>query len=272
MILVLARTRDGRELAAHLARQGWPVSVAVVSEYGRKLAARDGLPVHTGSRDTAGLVALLRAEGARAVVDASHPYAAAVSRNAQTACEALGLPYLRFERPPPPHPENDPHIHAAAPPHAAPLPEYGRLFLAADAAGAARLAAGLGKVVFLATGSRTLAAFKNEPLLAGCRLIARVLPEPEVIAACRRLGFAPADIVAMQGPFSHQLNVALFREYGADVIVTKNSGLVGGTASKISAAQELGLALVVIGRPVAEYSRVAADFGAVGEFVREVIE
>jgi len=254
MILVLAGTRDGRELAAHLARQGWPVSVAVVSEYGRKLAARDGLPVHTGSRDTAGLVALLRAEGARAVVDASHPYAAAVSRNAQTACEALGLPYLRFERPP------------------APLPEYDRLFLAADAAGAARLAAGLGKVVFLATGSRTLAAFKNEPLLAGCRLIARVLPEPEVIAACRRLGFAPADIVAMQGPFSHQLNVALFREYGADVIVTKNSGLVGGTASKMSAAQELGLALVVIGRPVAEYSRVADDFGAVGEFVREVLE
>jgi len=99
-----------------------------------------------------------------------------------------------------------------------------------------------------------------------------VLPEPEVITVCRRLGFAPADIVAMQGPFSHQLNVALFREYGADVIVTKNSGLVGGTASKMSAAQELGLALVVIGRPVAEYSRVADDFGAVGEFVREVLE
>jgi precorrin-6A/cobalt-precorrin-6A reductase len=254
VILVLAGTRDGRELAADLARQGWPVSIAVVSDYGRKLAAQDGLTVHTGCRDTAGLVALLRTEGVRAVVDASHPYAAAVSRNVQEACAALGLPYLRYERPP------------------APLPEYDKLYRAADAATAARLAAGLGKVVFLATGSRTLAVFKNEPLLAGHRLIARVLPEPEVLAVCRRLGFAPGDIVALQGPFSHQLNAALFREYAADVIVTKNSGLVGGTDSKLSAARELGLPVVVIDRPAAEYSRVAADFGAVGDFIREVME
>lgn len=253
MILVLAGTRDGRELATFLARQGWPVSVAVVSEYGRKLASQDGLAVHTGCRDTAGLVALLRTEGARAVIDASHPYAAAVSSNAQEACEALGLPYLRYERPP------------------APLPVYDKLYHAADATEAARLAAGLGKVVFLATGSRTLAVFKNEPLLAGHRLIARVLPEPEVVTVCRRLGFAPGDIVALQGPFSHSLNVALFREYAAEVIVTKNSGLVGGADSKFSAAQELGLSLVVIDRPVAHYSRVADDFGAVGELVREVI-
>lgn len=254
MIVVLAGTRDGRELAAFLARQGWPVSIAVVSDYGRKLAAQDGLTVHTGGRDTVGFVALLRSEGARALIDASHPYAATASRNAQAACEALDLPYLRYERPP------------------APLPAYDKLHRAADAVQAARLAADLGKVIFLATGSRTLAAFKNEPLLAGRRLIARVLPEPEVLTVCRRLGFAPADIIALQGPFSHQLNLALFREYAADVIVTKNSGLVGGTDSKLSAARELGLPVVVIDRPAAEYSRVAADFGAVGDFIREVME
>ncbi len=254
MILVLAGTRDGRELAAFLAGRGWPVSVAVVSDYGRSLASQDGLAVHTGSLDAAGLVALLRAEGARAVVDASHPYAASASRNAQEACAALGLPYIRYERP------------------EAPLPEYEKLYQAADAAGAARLSAGLGRVIFLATGSRTLEVFKNEPLLTGRRLIARVLPEPEVVAACRRLGFAPGDIVAMQGPFSHSLNVALFREYAAEVIVTKNSGLVGGTDSKLSAARELGLSVVVIDRPEIKYSLIAADFDAVGEFVREVIE
>lgn len=254
MIVILAGTKDGRELAATLTRQGWPVSVAVVSDYGRKLAAKDGLTVHTGCRDTAGLVALFKTEGARAVIDASHPYAGNASHNAQAACEALELPYLRYERPP------------------APLPQYDKLHVAADAAEAARLAAGLGQVIFLATGSRTLAVFKNEPLLAGRRLIARVLPEPEVLTVCRRLGFVPADIVALQGPFSHQLNLALYREYGAEVVVTKNSGIVGGTDNKISAVVELGLSLVVIDRPQVEYSRIAADFDAVSDFVKEVMQ
>lgn len=254
MILVLAGTGDGRELAADLARQGWPVSVAVVSDYARSLAARHGLAVHTGPRDAAGLAALIQTTGARAIVDASHPYAAAVSRNAQQACATLGLPYLRYERPP------------------APLPAYDKLHLATDAAAAARLAADLGRVVFLATGSRTLAVFKNEPLLAGHRLVARVLPDPEVLLECRRLGFAPGDIVALQGPFSHQLNLALFREYAADVVVTKNGGRRGGADAKFSAAVELGLPLVVIDRPAIQYSRIAADPAAVGEFVREVMK
>ncbi len=254
MIVVLAGTRDGRELAATLARQGWPVSVAVVSDYGRKLAAKDGLTVHTGCRDTAGMVALFKTEGAKAVIDASHPYAVNASHNAQAACEALGLPYLRYERPP------------------APLPDYDKLHRVADAGEAARLAASLGKVIFLATGSRTLAAFKNEQLLAGSRLIARVLPEPEILSVCRRLGFVPADIIALQGPFSHQLNLVLFREYGAEVVITKNSGSVGGTDSKISAAIELNLPIIVIDRPTVEYGRVAIDFEAVSNFVKEATQ
>jgi precorrin-6A/cobalt-precorrin-6A reductase len=181
VILVLAGTRDGRELAAELARQGFPVTVAVVSGYGRELAADESLTVNTGALDAAGLADLITKQGVRAVIDASHPYAAGASVNAQTACAVRGVPYLRYERP------------------TAPLPVYGKLHRAADPAAAAKLAAGLGQVIFLTTGSRSLAVFKQEPTLAGHRLIARVLPEPEVIAACRQLGFAPRDIVALQG-------------------------------------------------------------------------
>ena len=254
MILVVAGTRDGRDLAARLAGRGWPILVAVVTGYGRDLAAGDGLAVVAGPRDAAGFAALIAAKGIKALIDASHPYAAAASANAQAACAASRIPYLRYERPP------------------APLPDYDKLHVADDAAAAARLVAGLGKVVFLTTGSRTLAVFKHEPLLAGHRLIARVLPEPDVIDECRRLGFAPGDIVALQGPFSHQLNLALFREFAAEVVVTKNSGLVGGADSKFSAAQELGLPLVVIDRPAAAYSRVAHDADTVINFVKEAMQ
>ena len=237
MILVIAGTRDGRELASELTAAGHAVLVSVFSEYGRRLAADSSPEINAGPLDADGLTRLLRDKPVTMVVDASHPYAINVSRNAMTACERVGVEYLRFER------------------EETPLPASEKIRLAADAAQAAQLAASLGRIIFLTTGSHLLPVFKAEPALQHCRLIARILPQPDVIAACADLGFAPADLVAMQGPFSHELNVALFRHYGAEVVVTKNSGLTGGTDSKVTAARELGLYLLVIDRPRLNYSR-----------------
>lgn len=238
MILVLAGTQDGRELAACLATSGYQVMVSVISDYGRSLAELPGICVHTGQLTLAGMQEFIVAQRIKAVVDASHPYAANVSANAMAACETSGIDYIRYER------------------SEVSVPDYVQLHMAKDAAEAARIAAGLGKVIFLTTGSRTLKIFKTEPLLATCRLIARVLPQPDVITECMELGFNPGDIVAIQGPFSHALNVALFKEYGTEVVITKNSGTIGGADTKMSAAMELGLPLIVIGRPAIAYKNL----------------
>ncbi len=238
MILVLAGTLDGRELAATLAKSGYQVMVSVISNYGRSLAELPGICVHTGQLTLDGMRELITAKDIKAVVDASHPYAVNVSANAMAACEACGIGYIRFERP------------------AVCVPDCEQLYMAEDAAQAAKMAADLGKVIFLTTGSRTLKIFKTEPLLAGCRLIARVLPQPDVITECIDLGFSPGDIVAIQGPFSHKLNMALFKEYGTEVVITKNSGTIGGADTKISAAMELQLPIIVIGRPAIEYKNL----------------
>jgi precorrin-6A/cobalt-precorrin-6A reductase len=251
MIFVLAGTKDGREIAAEIASLGYPVVVSVVSDYGRNLVQEDTLTVSAGPLDAAGLSDLIRQRRIRVVIDASHPYAAGVSRNALTACQACGINYLRYERP------------------AVPLPSYDRLHVVADTAAAAKVAASLGKVLFLTTGSRMLKVFKNEPLLSNHRLIARVLPEPGVLAECLALGFTPRDIVALQGPFSHELNMALFKEYGSEVVVTKNSGKVGGSDSKFSAALALGLELVVIDRPAVDYENIVHTNDDIIKFVKE---
>lgn len=250
MILVLAGTRDGRELAAELAKQGFRIMVSVVSAYGQQLAQEDLCQVREGMLDGEGLTQLVRQEGVRLLIDASHPYAVNVSQNAMQACSRCGVTYLRYERAP------------------AVLPDYERLFVTGDYPAAAKTAAGLGSTVFLTTGSRHLGVFKNHPCLQQHRLIARVLPEPEVLADCIKLGFQPKDIIALQGPFSHELNMALFKDFRADVIVSKNSGSIGGTDTKISAAIELGLPLVVIDRPSIEYSNVAHSFEQVLQQVR----
>jgi len=253
MILVLAGTKDGRDIAAEVARQGYQTLVSVVSDYGRKLAEEYDLPVSAGQLDEAGLAGLIGQRGITAVIDATHPYATVVSLNTIAACRQCGSHYLRYERP------------------VSPLPNYEKLHLAADVEHAARLAAALGKVIFLTIGSRGLKLFKAEPLLAEHRLIARILPDTAVLAECLTLGFAPGDIVALQGPFSQEFNVALFRQFGSEVIVTKNSGDEGGAGSKFAAAIALKLPLVVIDRPLVDYGKVVDNCDDVIKFLKEVL-
>jgi precorrin-6A/cobalt-precorrin-6A reductase len=234
VIWVLAGTKDGRELAAALANVlNEPVLVSVVSEYGKQLAELPNVKVIVGKLDGLAMTKVIDEYGITLLVDASHPYAVQVTAAAEQVCLNLAIVYLRYERPP------------------VPLPDYEKLVVVPTVAVAAQVAAGLGQVVFLTTGSRSLVAFAQAPALANHRLIARVLPDIAVLTECFALGFTPQNIVALQGPFSHKLNVALFADYGADVIVMKNSGTIGGSDSKLSAAIELKLAVVVIDRPVA---------------------
>jgi precorrin-6A/cobalt-precorrin-6A reductase len=254
MIFLLAGTKDGRELAAALAEAGVAVLVSVVSEYGQALIPTQQVSISVGGLDKAAMARLLVSKRITLVVDASHPYAVSVSQNAMSACQMLGIAYLRYERP------------------TVALPDYQYLSVADDYQHAIQLAARAGRTIFLTIGSRMLGIFKNHPVLAHHRIVARVLPELATITVCSELGFKPKDIVAMQGPFSHALNVALFREYAATVIVSKNSGEIGGTDTKITAAIELGLPIVIVARPTVEYVNVAHSISDVLQYISQCIK
>ena len=250
MILVLAGTVDGREIAANLMSAGHEVCVSVVSDYGKSLAEQSGAKVQAAAMTDRELEQFIRDEKVRLVIDATHPYAVNVSRNAVKAAEWAHVPCLRYERP------------------GSRLPDYHKLLVARDMQEAAGLAVQAGKTIFLTTGSHTLGVFRAAANATDCRLIARVLPQPEVLSACMDAGFSPADIVAVQGPFSRELNLALFREFGADVMVTKNSGTVGGTDSKIVAAMELDMTVVVVQRPPLEGKQVFGSMADLLEYIK----
>ncbi len=249
MIFLAAGTQDGRELAGVLLAAGYEVTASVVSRYGEELLAKyPGLHVNDQPLDEDGLTSYLQQNKIRLFVDASHPYAANVSKNAMNACRRLSLPYIRYER------------------QSVPV-EYERTFRVESYEEAAEKAAELGQNVFLTTGSRNVKAFTESPNMTGHTVTARVLPTAEVIAEMTSLGLTPKNIVAMQGPFSTELNVALYRQYGADVVVTKNSGALGGTDTKLEAARALGLPVVLIDRPKVRYDAMAESFDEVLEFV-----
>ena len=75
---------------------------------------------------------------------------------------------------------------------------------------------------------------------------------PEVVKTCADMGFYGSHLIAMQGPFAEDLNVAMMKAVHAKWMVTKESGKAGGFEEKVSAAEKAGVGLIVIGRPVEE--------------------
>jgi precorrin-6x reductase len=232
-ILVLAGTRDGRDLAAALAAAGHQVLASAATPYGGELLRRmPGVQVREGRLDTDAMIELLKSGQVGGVLDATHPFATEVSGCARRAARECGIPYLRWERPPAELPDS-PLVHVVS---------------GWDEA-AQRLAALGAKSIFLAVGVKPLPFILHHPALAGCRFTARVLPVPESLSACRDLGLDPDQIIACQGPGTIRLNEALLEACSAEAFLIKESGGEGGTALKAQAALNLGIPVVVVERP-----------------------
>ncbi|MDH7573558.1 MAG: precorrin-6A reductase [Clostridia bacterium] len=231
MILVLAGTTEAREVIRALADRGLEVAATAVTEYGAVLARAAGASrVRVGPLGEADLHRLVEELNPRAVVDATHPFAVKIRELARSVCRAYGLPLFRYLRP------------------TCPLPEHPLVTVAGNAAEAAEAAAA-GSTVFLAVGTRLLGEILGHPALKGKRLVVRILPDPRSLEHCLALGISPRDIVAAQGPFSVELNRAMLRHFGAQVLVTKESGRPGGLEEKLAAALSEGIRAVVIRRP-----------------------
>ena len=230
-ILLFGGTTEGRMLARWLDERGQRVTYCAATGYGGALAPEGaGITVRTGRLDRAGMAALLAAGHFDCAVDATHPYAPLVSANLKAAAGAAGVPYLRLVLEGPP--EDEGWIHAP------------------DAKTAAEMLLGMEGNILLTTGSKELDCYAVPGLRE--RVFPRVLPAPDSLNRCLELGFPPAHIICMQGPFSKELNTAMMEQFNISVMVTKASGGTGGFWEKAAAARDVGAALLVIDRPCRE--------------------
>ena len=229
-ILVFSGTSDGRRLSTELADRGAKVTVCVATAYGgEEQGEHDGVRVLTGRKDADGMAALLPEFSL--CIDATHPYAVEVSENIRAACARTGVPYRRLLR--------------------EACETEGAVVVSGAAEAAEYLSHTEGKIL-LAIGSKELSAFRE---LDPERLCPRVLPAHESLAACEALGVPHRNIVAMQGPFSRELNAALIRQLDARYVVTKDGGAAGGFPEKAAAARETGAVLIVLRRPTEDGMR-----------------
>lgn len=217
---MLAGTGEARRIAWGLTDTG----VKVVASLAGATRHPEPLPVPTrvggfGGEDA--FRAYLADKNITAVLDATHPFAQAITDRTARVCRELGIPYAQVVRPEWTPQDGDQWTSIATPQDAAAhIP---------DAA-----------TVFLATGRQTLAQYKN---LEGRRVLARMIDPPT-----QAFPFEGGEFVIGRPPFKQSSEEALFKALGVTHLVVKNAGGQGGRA-KLDAARVLGLPVLMLDRP-----------------------
>ena len=224
-VLVFAGTTEGRELAELLADSNIKCSVCVATDYALELMNDKRLDVHCGRLTEEEMEVLMRNGKFDVVVDATHPYAQIVSQNVRQAADKESISLIRLRR----------STESA---------EEGFVSFKTHEECSAWLSLQTGNIL-LTTGSKDLGSYaKNETIKN--HLFVRVLPGEESIRLCTANGITGRQIIAMQGPFSAQMNECILREYSIDWMVTKISGHAGGFEEKVEAAKKAGVGVCAI--------------------------
>lgn len=238
-ILILGGTAEARALANQLLAQGHAV---VTSLAGRTRSPRlpEGEVRVGGFGGASGLAAYLGAHAINYLVDATHPYAANISRNAVRAATETGTPLLRLMRP-------------------TWQPQPGQDWVdVPDAATAAnRLPAGA--MVLLTTGHADLDIYL---VRTDCRFLVRTIEAPAFSLP------GHAALLQDRPPYSVDHETQIMRAHGITHLVSKNSG-GSQTAAKLQVAMALGIPVIMIARPfydaAPEVASVAAAMEVLGE-------
>lgn len=233
-IVIFGGTTEGRKLAEQLASQNFSVDYCVATEYGEAVVLKNSfIKIHQGRMAQEQIEAFLKNGRYEAIIDATHPYAVEVSGHLRAAAACLGKEVLRLKRE-----------------ESAPV-SYDRIVEVDSVKEAASYAKNTNGKIFLSTGSKELQSFLSL-LQAPERVIARILPDGKMIDTCLQAGIPGKQIIAMQGPFSEQMNVEMFRQTDAKILITKDGGKTGGYGEKIAAARQLGMQVIVLKRPEEE--------------------
>jgi precorrin-6A/cobalt-precorrin-6A reductase len=252
-IMVMAGTSDAHNTISELsALEEIHILATATTTHGAELARISGADdVVEGRLDAGDLAEMIKSRQINVIIDATHPFAANATRNAIKAAEITGISYLRFERP------------------RSKLPENKLIHKVSSFSEALELILKLNPVrIFHVAGVTTLHLLTER--IEGIRIVARVLPSSYSIKRCLELGLPSRNIVAMEGIFSSDFNRAIMEEYKIDLVLTKDSGQIGGTPSKIKAALELDLQVVVVMPPVIRELQEKKVFNQVEDLIGEI--
>lgn len=234
-VIIFGGTTEGRRLAEFCGEHKIQTVVCVVSEYGEMLVPESpSVRVIRRALEKDEMEALFVAEKPSLVLDATHPYARVVTENVTQVCQKMGIVWYRVLRKSELETKNADSI------------------VTVDSVDqAVEWLKSHEGTVLVTTGSKELVKYTAIPDYKE-RIFARILPDSQALLNSETLGFPRNHMIAMQGPFSLEMNIATMRMTGANYLVTKESGHAGGFLDKIHAAEAVGATALVIGRPLKE--------------------
>jgi precorrin-6A/cobalt-precorrin-6A reductase len=237
-ILILGGTGEAREIAASLVAEGFaPItSLAGVTQAPHRPPGEVQVGGFGGS---AGLAAFVRRQKVAAIVDATHPFAQRISRQAASAALDCDVPYVRFERAPWVSGEGDRWV---------------------EVAGLAQAVAALpsGARAFVTVGRKEVGLFFARADIAG---VARMIERPPEAV--------PANwtLLLSRPPFGLAGETALLQRFRITHVVSKNAG-GEQTRAKLDAARHLGLPVIMVARPSKPASETFATAGQLATLLR----
>ncbi|WP_176892089.1 cobalt-precorrin-6A reductase [Fusobacterium varium] len=232
MIWIIGGTKDSRVFLEKFASADKNIVVSTATEYGGKLL--EGLPVKVVSKRLP--LELMREfvekNSIKTIVDISHPYAFEVSKNAMKVAEEFSIAYYRFER-------EEIHI---IPDRFSEFQNINDLLEYCDK---------LDGNILVTLGSNNIEHFSKLKNLE--KFYFRILPKWDMVKKCEDNGILPKNIIAMQGPFSLNMNKAMIEQLNIKYLVTKKGGDTGGEREKIDACNEKEIEVILLEKPKIQY-------------------
>ena len=224
-LLIFAGTTEGREIAEFCAINKIKADVSAATEMGASLLPKN-CGILSGRLNAGEITALLEKTSYSAVIDATHPYAKDVTKNIKTACKTADVPYYRLLR--------------------SSLPAEGTVVNSLEEL--VSLLNRTDKTVLSTLGSKAAEMLSNVNDHKK-RLWLRMLPNDDIKEYCKSLGFDENKLILAKGPFGVEENIEHIGKSGAEILVTKESGSVGGYPEKVRAAEVCNIELVTLSRP-----------------------
>lgn len=253
MIGLISGTSEGKEILSLLNKYTDDILVSTATTYGGELLKDYKYKIlNTTPINTEEMKKLFKINNINVLIDATHPYAVEVSKNAMKVCHELSIKYIRYER------ERVVDKFLGNPKVVA-VDSYEKLY---------ECLKNVKGTILNTTGSRNLDKILG--LQLENRIVHRVLPSLKVIKECYEIGIKLDDLIAIKGPIGYELNKGFIKEYNAKAIILKDSGKEGGTEEKINAALDENIWVFIVDRQKINYETVFCDEKLLIEYLKDL--
>ncbi len=245
MIFLFDGTSDSRKLALDLKNNHYKLMASAVTEEGVFKLDKLGIPSVKGPLTVDEIEKICEDYGVKCIIDATHPYAESIHNTIYKISAKKNIFSIRYER-------KKLSIKSR---NIFYIEGYKQIlnYISSDDMN-----------VFVTTGIKNIEFLRY---MQDKNIYFRVLPMEKNIKILNSVGIPQKNIIAIEGPFSYNLNYYLMKDLEIDILITKDSGLI--SEDKIRAAIDLGIKVLIIKRPEYKNKNIAYEYNEVMALLKE---